>query len=385
MGSATENESKGKRSLKSLGSLSNLLKDQPEQPRGTPAMFKVTDIRPDPNQIRNGDDSHAEDEEARQKFITEELGPDVKSRGVKSPISLRSDPENPGKWLINHGENRWRATVWAELEEIPAFIDEDYTDYDNAKENTKRLDVSGRQMARFVARKLAGGETKKQIAEGLGISQSLVNQISNLLKMPPCIEQIYDERRCRDLSTIAELMTAYKSHPGEVETWLLEQPDEILRSAVKAFRRDLEEPPKEEPPVVKITEERGHPGSGVQDPHREDSGGSGGEGSGERDPNTVDFLNGRTDSERDEGGRKEPESSTTDDNSGASERKDPPSVDPDKIKRTIVQVRHDERPARILLDRRPPAPGWGFIKYDDDGNEVEVDLAAVQLVALVEG
>ena len=54
-------------------------------------------------------------------------------------------------------------------------------------------------------------------------------------------------------------------------------------------------------------------------------------------------------------------------------------------KKAIIQVKHDDRPARLILNRRPPAEGWAWLKYEDDGQEFEADLGTVQLVALLEG
>lgn len=65
--------------------------------------------------------------------------------------------------------------------------------------------------------------------------------------------------------------------------------------------------------------------------------------------------------------------------------KAPKEANLDKLKKTIVQVRHDDRPARLLLNRRPPAAGYALLKYEDDGQEFMADLSQVQLVALVEG
>ena len=48
-------------------------------------------------------------------------------------------------------------------------------------------------------------------------------------------------------------------------------------------------------------------------------------------------------------------------------------------------VKHDDRMARLLTNRRPPAEGWAWLKYEDDGHEVEADLGNVQLMALMEG
>ena len=66
-------------------------------------------------------------------------------------------------------------------------------------------------------------------------------------------------------------------------------------------------------------------------------------------------------------------------------KKEPKEADPDKLKKAIIQVKHDDRPARLILNRRPPAEGWAWLKYEDDGQEFEADLGTVQLVALLEG
>jgi ParB family chromosome partitioning protein len=68
----------------------------------------------------------------------------------------------------------------------------------------------------------------------------------------------------------------------------------------------------------------------------------------------------------------------------APEKKNPPS-DPDKLKKAIVQIQHDDRVARLVLTRRPSNMGRAWIKYEDDGSEIEADLIQVELVAVVEG
>ena len=99
---------------------------------------------------------------------------------------------------------------------------------------------------------------------------------------------------------------------------------------------------------------------------------------GDRDPNTVDALTGKTDAEAGDG-----EQGPQDDD--AKGKKEPKEADPDKLKKAIIQVKHDDRPARLILNRRPPAEGWAWLKYEDDGQEFEADLGTVQLVALLEG
>jgi ParB family chromosome partitioning protein len=148
------------------------------------------------------------------------------------------------------------------------------------------------------------------------------------------------------VTVINELVTAYKKNPDEVAAWLADDSQELTRGSVKLLREYLED-------------KRSH----------ED---------GDRDPNTVDALTGKTDAEAGDG-----EQGPQDDD--AKGKKEPKEADPDKLKKAIIQVKHDDRPARLILNRRPPAEGWAWLKYEDDGQEFEADLGTVQLVALLEG
>ena len=69
-------------------------------------------IDEDPNQPRKTFDN-----------ITE-LSESIKERGVKSPISVH--PIDNGRYMINHGARRYRASKLAGKTTIPAFIDDDY-------------------------------------------------------------------------------------------------------------------------------------------------------------------------------------------------------------------------------------------------------------------
>ena len=55
------------------------------------------------------------------------------------------------------------------------------------------------------------------------------------------------------------------------------------------------------------------------------------------------------------------------------------------LKRAIVQVEYKSRPARLILNRRPPAEGYAWLKFEDDGTELEASLADMKLIALLEG
>jgi ParB family transcriptional regulator, chromosome partitioning protein len=162
-----------------------------------------------------------------------------------------------------------------------------------------------------------------------------VTQHVTLLDLPDPIAGAFNAGRVKDVTVVNELVTAFKKKPKEVSGWLGDENQEITRGAVKLLREFLEN---------KLQHERA------------DQNGDDGEGASGDDQGDYD-----------------------------TETKPEKQVDPDKLRKAIVQVRHNRRSARLILNRRPPAEGFAWLRYEDDGQEVEANLAQVRLVALVEG
>lgn len=323
-----EHKSKGL-GLDSIGDLSELLNvvDQPEK---GPMMIPLDLIDEDPNQPRT------ESNPGFSKESLSELAVTIKQRGIKSPISVRKNPDDPNRFIINHGARRYRASKIAGMTEIPAFIDNDYLEDDQIIENIQRNELTAREIAEHIGKKLSNGMKKGDIAKSIGKSPAFITQHATLLDLPEPIAEVFNTGRAKDVTVVNELVTAYKNAPDEVEAWLNDDTQELTRGSVKLLREFLED--KEA-----------------------------------RDPNTVDAFTSKTDSE-----------GAVDD-----EEDKPPKAqkepDPEKLKKAIVQVMHDKRSGRLILNRRPPAEGFAWIKYDDDGHEFEANLVEVTLVALMEG
>lgn len=319
--------------LEGLGDLSGLLHDH-QAPAGV-LELALDVIEEDPQQPR-----HADNPGFSLESIAG-LGATIKLRGVKSPISVRENPEQPGRYIINHGARRYRGSKWAGKTTIKAFVDNDYNHADQVVENLQRDDLTPREIADYIGRELAAGKKKNQIAEELGKSAAWVTQYSTLLELPDPVADAFVSGRATDVTVINELVTAYKKNPVEVGGWLANGGQELTRGAVKMLRDFLEE-------------------------KRQDDGG--------RDPNTVDALSGKTDAEAEEQGRiGEPL---------ATQEK---PTDPMKMKKAIVMVEHTGRLARLVTCRRPAGEGSGWIRYADDGEEIEVTLSKVTLIAVIEG
>lgn len=316
----------------SLGKLANLseLLDEPERASG-PIELAMDLIDEDPEQPR-----HAGNPGFSPESIAE-IGETIKARGVKSPISVRENPDSPGRYLINHGARRYRGSKWAGRTTIPAFIDNDYSHTDQVIENIQRDGLTAREIADFIGRELSRGKKKGEIAKSLGKSPAFVTQHVTLLDLPDPVARAFNAGRVTDVTLVGELVKAHKQAPAETEDWLSNEGQEVTRGTVKLFREFLD----------------ARDGATYgQDEHAQDSEGA---------PRAGD--------------QEQPEPTT----------KKVAESDPNKLKRAIILVKHDERMARLVTARRPSAEGLAWIKYDDDGHELEVDLGSVQLMAVMEG
>ena len=318
--------------LDGLGDLGALLGETQQPGTGGPIELDLALIDEDLNQPREADNPG---------FSADSLGElaaTIKARGVKSPISVRENQEAPGRYLINHGARRYRASKIAGKTSIPAFVDNDYNDDDQVIENLQRNELTPREIANFIGRELAKGRKKGDIAKGLGKSAPWVTQHAALLDLPDPIAEAFNNGRTNDVTVINELVRAYQDDPEKVDTWLSDDSQEITRGSVKLLREFIED---------------GGQGGAPDD----DQGGAG------------------------EGGEGAADGGEADDSKEKKEKEE----DPTKLKKAIVVVKHDDRQGRILLNRRPSADGLAWLKYDDDGHEFEAEIGQVQLVALLEG
>ena len=273
------------------------------------------------------------------KSLTE-LAATIRDRGVKSPISVREHPEAKGRFIINHGSRRYRASKLADKATIPAFVDNDYNEADQVIENLHRNELTPREIADYIGRELAKGKKRGDIARDIGKSPAFVTQHATLLDLPEPISEVFNSSRARDVTVINELVTAYKKDSEAVRVWLEDDSQELTRGSVKLLREFLEEK------------------------HR--NGGAGGDSDLE-DTQSGQISAGKPGVEH------------------LDARKSVKEVEPDRFKRAIIRVKHDDRPARLILNRRPPADGWAWLQYENDDHEFKADLSNVQLVALLEG
>jgi ParB family chromosome partitioning protein len=319
--------------LDNIGDLMGLLQPTPEVSSG-PLEIPLELIDEDPKQPRKDDNPGFSGESL------EELAATIRLRGIKTPISVRENPAIEGRYIINHGARRFRGSKLAGKTTIPGFIDNDYLEADQVIENIQRDDLTAREIADFIGRELAKGKKKGAIAKEIGKSPSYITQYVTLLDLPDPIAEAFNKGRSRDVTLINDLVTLFKKNSDEVTTWLDDDSQEITRGSVKLLREFLDD---------KRTHEEGEDGDGPIDvPDDEEKG------------------------------------KNTDDGDDTP-KKDKKSPDPHILKKTIVQVEFNERPARLILNRRPSSDGFAWLKFNDDGEEIEVDLVQVKLMAVMEG
>jgi ParB family chromosome partitioning protein len=329
--------------LDSIGDLSGLL-NQPETTMSFgPLDLSLELIDEDPNQPRKKDNP------GFSRVSLDELAATISLRGVKTPISVRENPEVEGRYIINHGARRYRASKVAGKTTIPAFVDNDYNEADQVIENLQRNELTAREIADFIGRELAKGKKKGEIAKEIGKSPAFVTQHVTLLDLPEPIAEAFNSGRANDVTVINELVTAYKKNSEEVDVWLADDSQELTRGSVKLLREFLED-------------KRRHSGEQDRD--------------GESDLNTADALASKGTNEI--GGNEQAQEDSK-------AKKEEKATDPEKLKKAIVRVQHDGRLARLVLHRRPPEDGFAWLKYEDDGHEFEANLGDVQLVAILEG
>jgi len=310
--------------LENLGNLSGLLESNQK-----PMELSIDIIDEDINQPR----SYFDEDKLN------ELAGTIKLRGVKQPISVR-ESEVKGRYIVNHGARRLRASIIAGKTSIPAFIDNDFMEEDQLIENIQRNNLSPSEVATFIHKRLESGMKKVEIAKIIGKSPAYITQHINLLNLPKPIAEVYNSARCQDVTVLNDLVTVYKGNPQEVTDWLKNDTQDINRAGLRLLKEFITE--------ISGTEVKNLSKDNNQELEKQDQAN-----------NEVSFL------EKDI----------------AREKK---KTNQDRIKKTIVELEVGDRAAQLILNKRPSSYGQAWIKYKDNGNVEEIFLETVKITALVE-
>jgi ParB family chromosome partitioning protein len=351
------------------------------EPAGKPLDISVADIEEDPDQ-------------PRKEFSAEamrEMTESIRLRGVKTPISVRTHPTKPKKWMLNYGARRFRGTLAAGRATIPAFIDEAHDDYDQVIENLQRDDLKPMELALFIKKRLDAGDRKKTIAENLGKDSAVITQHLALIDPPACVEAAYSSGKCSSPKTLYELRGLHEKFPEEVEAWCASVP-EITRRTVSELAEALKAGNKPGVP----SEVRGSQGAdgdakanAGQPPEADKAPGSGNENG----------IEGCSEGERAAAESRDPEPHQGVSRSGSGNSEGDPGMDqgepaswprdravsgPDRISRPLMLVEFKGRAAAVLLNRRPSSPGLIHIRFEDGQGDMEVSVSACRIKLLTE-
>ena len=195
---------------------------------GQPLMLAIDDIDEDRDQPRREFDEAA----------LRELADTIRERGVRQPVSVRSHPQQPGRWILNFGARRLRAARLAGLTQIPAFVDTTADHYDQVIENEQREGLKPLELALFVSKRLALGDSRAEIARRLGKSRQWVTLATAMIEPPDWLLELYRQGCCTGMLELYELRRLHAEHPRRIEAWVSEQ-SAIGREAVAALRAEL--------------------------------------------------------------------------------------------------------------------------------------------------
>lgn len=199
---------------------------------GESSKIELRLIDEDPNQPRTSSNPGFSDESIN------ELAETIKERGVKSPISVRE--AGNGRYIINHGARRYRASIKAGLTEIPAVIDNDYTKLDQVIENIQRNNLTANEIADFIREELKRGKSKKEIASELGKSSAWISQYCCIIDLPAELETFWRAGVLGDdVTALSELCKCYRQN-SEKTLAFLGGSEKISRREIGEFKEKIE-------------------------------------------------------------------------------------------------------------------------------------------------
>lgn len=203
---------------------------RPGSDAGTPLLIPIDDIDEDPTQPRTEFEPQA----------LQQLADTIQKRGVRQPISVRQHPQQAQRWIVNFGSRRLRASRLAGKTTIPAFVDASIDSYDQVIENEQRESLRPLELALFIQRRMALGETQTFIGKGLGKSQPYIAYACALIDAPDWLMGLYRQGKCQGLTELYHLRRLHSKAPDRVLAWAASA-ETITRSHVQALMRELDE------------------------------------------------------------------------------------------------------------------------------------------------
>ena len=211
--------------------------------------ISLSKIQPNPDQPRSMFEEEA----------LEELATSIRSLGVIQPITLKEI--GPDRYMIISGERRYRASLKAGLEEIPAYIktaaDEHVVEM-ALIENIQREDLNAIEIALAYQKLIDNYElTQEKLSERVGKKRTTIANYLRLLKLPAEIQvglkdKKIDMGHARALISVQDPEIQLALYEQILQDGLsVRQVDELVRNAAEAAVREA----KDEQPKKKLIPE----------------------------------------------------------------------------------------------------------------------------------
>lgn len=190
----------------------------------------INQIKPNPNQPRKDFDEES----------LEELAVSIKNNGIISPITLRKTAEN--EYQIVAGERRYRASIMAGLDKIPAYI-RDASDEQVMEmaliENIQREDLNAIEIALSYNSLCATlNLTQEALAERIGKKRATITNYLRLLRLPAEIQigiknKVIEMGHARAIAGINDAQLQLKIYYDVVNKQAsVRQTEEMVRNAL---------------------------------------------------------------------------------------------------------------------------------------------------------
>ena len=166
---------------------------------GKPRDLPVARIERDPDNIRKSFDEAA----------VIQLAETIKADGLLQAITVRRNIHKKDYFLISYGERRFRAVCLLGHPTIAAVIDDNFDPYRQAIENLQREELDPLDIADWVEKREAAGDSRITIAKRLGKPKSYISEIALLIKAPPAIREAFRSRRIPDIRSAYLLARRY--------------------------------------------------------------------------------------------------------------------------------------------------------------------------------
>ncbi|MDC5278275.1 ParB/RepB/Spo0J family partition protein, partial [Acinetobacter baumannii] len=191
-----------------------------------------------------------------RKYFSEkkekDLEESIKESGVKVPVILIVNPNDPERYIVKDGNRRVKNAKRAGCEDIPASIVEAFSELDQLTANTMSEDMTFYDLSRSINRLKDQGISQRKIGLTIGFDDAKVSKFVAITKdvdesILEVLEDMVDRGLLSDFSAMYELSILARNHKVEVSAWVEKQSATAKKIGIaevqkfkKSFETDLE-------------------------------------------------------------------------------------------------------------------------------------------------